>query len=118
MKIPLCCEGKNFEIGGFLHLKSEIRNWTGVQFEISNFGFEMGFCPISRSYCCPLLRGGEWRNPNALDVESPDARYFARDGCGGCRTDGSIEPGRGGRSSTDARRGGSSLSRRSGLRDL
>jgi hypothetical protein len=39
--------GGNFEIGRFLHLKSEIRNFrldlapNRVQFAISDFGFEM-----------------------------------------------------------------------------
>ena len=37
-----------FEIGRILYLKSEICNWTSVQSEISDFGFEMGFCPISQ----------------------------------------------------------------------
>ena len=38
----------NFEIGQkpVSNPKTEISNWT-VQPEISDFGFEMGFCPIS-----------------------------------------------------------------------
>src|SRR5437660_12329406 len=50
---------KDFEIGRkpISNPKSEIENWTvsecDVQFKISDFGFEMGFRPISK---CLLLR--------------------------------------------------------------
>src|SRR5437016_5522101 len=44
----------NFEIGRILHLKSEIRKFliglrlTESNLRFRNFGFEMGFCPISQ----------------------------------------------------------------------
>jgi len=64
--------------------KSEIATWTGSNLRFRNFGFEMGFCPISKFLplqvtqvcCCPskgLLYSPVYKFPCAL--RRPDDRF-------------------------------------------
>jgi hypothetical protein len=76
-------DSENFEIGRFLHLKSEIRNFRSdsVQFEISDFGFEMQDSSNFEILPDPSRGAGDF----GLVFSAPRSRkeFTLRDGGGG-----------------------------------